>query len=194
MIVDGYHGTTRDRAESIIQTSMRESQRDGLWLGTGRYFFQDARSLALHWASKEIRRLNLTNPPAVVHARIDLSHCIDLADNIFWTRVKEVYEDIAEGLTSRGIIQLGFEANLRALTADEQTRLGRNVVDAQVMTAARQSIVRDYRTLGVELTAIRAAFAEGQPVHPTSWLFDESNIMICVIDPTALVSPLTILE
>lgn len=192
MVVDGYHGTTRGRAENIVRTDMRESQRKGLWLGLGRYFFQDAKYLALNWANKEIRRQGLSEAPAVVHARIDLSHCIDLVDNIFWNRVKEVYEDMRDHLSTSGVTQLGFEANLRPLSPDERRILGRNLVDAEVMTAARQSIVQDYRARGVEITAVRAAFAEGSPAHPTSWLFDESNVMLCVIDPHALVSPLTI--
>jgi hypothetical protein len=190
MEVDGYHGTTLDRANDIVAKGMRQSERKGLWLGIGRYFFQDGPSLALHWAKKEIVRQHLSDTPAVVHVRIDLSRCIDLTDNVYWPRVTRIHIRMQDQLSQQGIQQLGFGANLRDLSAEETRKLGYNRVDSLVMTAARESIAADYKDqFGIDITTVRGAFAEGKPVFPTSWMFDESNVTISVIDPEALRSP-----
>jgi hypothetical protein len=194
MIVDGFHGTTESAVQKIIDTGMREGRRQGLWLGPGRYFFQDARSLALEWARKVIRWKGLleSEPLAVVHARIDLTGCLDLVDNIYWNDIREIYHALKDDLASKRITQLGFDANFEVLSKEEERKLGRNLVDGRVMTVTQEIFAQYFMARNKALTTIRAAFAEGKPIHPTSWLFDGSNIMICVIDPVAFAAPLAI--
>ncbi len=46
--------------------------------------------------------------------------------------------------------------------------------------------VEDARKRGVPVRVVRAAFVEGEPSHPTSYLFDRAHVQIAVRDRTLI--------
>jgi len=62
--VIGYHGTSRQAAESILTEDFRPGEETWDWLGHGAYFWQD---LGSFWNQPEIAR------PAPIHLGVVLS-------------------------------------------------------------------------------------------------------------------------
>jgi hypothetical protein len=118
--VVGYHGTTKSNANGIQETGFRISQRAGLWLGFGRYFFQDAPIHAFRWAQDmaEKETGNRGNA-AVLFTEIDLRKCIDLTDRTHWTEIRSVWENEVK---DTGISQLGIDVLLTRLAMTEAER------------------------------------------------------------------------
>jgi hypothetical protein len=76
--VFGYHGTSREKANTILSEGFRVSDNDYDWLGEGVYFFQDAPYRAMQWATQQHPQ-----HPAVIRATIQLDNCIDLISSGF---------------------------------------------------------------------------------------------------------------
>lgn len=195
IIALGYHGTTRIAAEQILQTEFRESRRDDLWLGYGRYFFQDAPIHALRWGRYFAKkRTGSADDAAVLYAEIDLSGCIDLIDRMYWPTIGAIWEN---EVRHSSLAQVGMETLLQKLqmsdedkanlSEEDRNALGQNYVDCRIMNIFIQRM-RDKSVLrsGFEYTSVRAAFTEGQPVHPTSWLWTRSCVIISVLEPRAI--------
>lgn len=189
----GYHGTTRESADSILRGNFRDpadyKPRYGLWLGRGSYIFQDAPHRAYSWAE----RWKTSSTPAVVTCEVDLSDCIDLLDEVFWPRLVRVWEEDGEAirqtaapiLQKRGLSdQISIVEHLfkTAIAEPPHAWLGYNVVDSILF----ERFVDRLRTEGVTVRVARMAVAEGTPVHPRSWFWDGSSVMICVKDPSAV--------
>ena len=76
ILVYGYHGTSRSRAERVIADGFQPSTNGYDWLDTGVYFWQDAPNHALNWARKMYRQ-----EPVVINSRLRLEiTCLDLLD------------------------------------------------------------------------------------------------------------------
>ena len=175
MIVRAYHGTTvsmasRIRQEGFLDRRIRPRPR---WLGPGLYFYQEAKLHAIKWAQYLAAKRG--EGIAIVTADIDLSDAIDLLDSTHWDDVRR----IIAGITPPAKNQLGPEALFRYLSKTEKESLYHNHEDDHYFTHIRQAYIAD----GQKVTAIRAAFIEGSPIHPRSWLFDLSHVQICVKKP-----------
>jgi hypothetical protein len=90
--VFGYHGTSREKANTILSEGFRISDNDYDWLGEGVYFFQDALYRAMQWATQQHPQ-----HPAVIRAIIQLDNCIDLLDIKWFPPLKIVYNSFREG-------------------------------------------------------------------------------------------------
>jgi hypothetical protein len=90
--VFGYHGTSREKANTILSEGFRISDNDYDWLGEGVYFFQDAPYRAMQWATQQHPQ-----HPAVIRAVIQLDNCIDLLDIKWFPPLKIVYNSFREG-------------------------------------------------------------------------------------------------
>lgn len=193
-VVVGYHGTTNVRADEIQRTEFRMSRRTGLWLGYGRYFFQDGPIHAMRWAQYMARKETGDAANAVVLcAEVGLHECIDLTDRRYWSAIHGLwYQEIKDS----GLSQLGVDALLdrlsmtpmerAALTDDERNALGRNYVDCEVMNLFIQRMKDAMRARGYDYTTVRAAFIEGRPVYENSWLWNRSSVVVSVLEPRAL--------
>jgi hypothetical protein len=185
VIVNGYHGTTRKRAEDIAAHGFTRFQRSGLWLGFGRYFFQDGHNHARRWANFVSQKRQIhgqVDPPVVVHADLDLGNCLDLTDCAYWPLIEGIWDREGANICN-GRDQLGVEALLRTRSAKEDELLGVNVVDCELMNIVIQFLNDHKLTQSSNITSVRCAFIEGRAVHQTSWLFDEAHISVSMAEP-----------
>lgn len=72
-----FHGTLKNKKDSIIQNGYTCSDRSDNYLGTGVYFY-DEENLALTWAQKKARYYS--NSPVVFEATVDYKRVLDLTD------------------------------------------------------------------------------------------------------------------
>jgi hypothetical protein len=176
MHVTAYHGTTTSAATSIRSRGFEDHSKRPRWLGPGVYFYQDAPTSALRWA--KILAALRGEKPIVIEAQIDLTDALDLLDIRHWDNVKRIIS--GTGAPERN--QIGPEALFRFLNDDEADRLYHNYEDHHFFS----HVTKAYVEHGAKVTAIRAAFPEGSPIHPRSWLFDLSHVQICVKNPAII--------
>lgn len=192
--VVSYHGTTNVRADEIERTEFRMSRRPGLWLGYGRYFFQDGPIHAIRWGQYMARKETGDVANAVVlSAEIDLQECIDLTDRRYWSAIRSLWRNEVK---DSGLSQLGINVLLdrlsmtdgeRAeLSEEDKSALGRNYVDCEVMNSFIQRMKDKMRSRGFDYTTVRAAFIEGRPVYDDSWLWNRSSVVVSVLEPRAM--------
>jgi hypothetical protein len=162
----GYHGTSVEAAERILSSGFEISRNEYDWLGDGAYFFQDAPLRAWEWARKRFG-----DDAAVVGAEIDLTGCIDLVDVRWQTHISRAYKRYREMLESRDELLPGQTAGAH--------RLDRHVINYLA------DLLVDER---VEVTSVRAAFSEGEPLFPDSALLDRSHVQIAVRAARAILS------
>jgi hypothetical protein len=156
----GYHGTSVERAERILAHGFEISRNDYDWLGDGAYFFQDAPARAAEWARQRFGR-----NAAVVGAEIDLDGCLDLLD-IAWERfLLDAHREYLDRLE-----RAGMPAPRQTLGAH---RLDRHVINYVAGTQAPDGYV---------VRSVRAAFAEGDPIYPSSALLNRTHVQIAVRD------------
>jgi hypothetical protein len=171
--VNGYHGTSRRRAENILAAGFRPSTNGYDWLGTGVYFWQDAPNHALHWAQQ-----NHPTEPAVIKSRLRIDNtCLDLLDmsgmnnSNFWTNsyngFTEMYQKGGQNLPTQNP------------TIPGKRRLDCAFFDYFINTFAKQSIIYGAsKTIG----SVRSAFVEGNPIFPGSAVYDQTHVQISIIN------------
>jgi hypothetical protein len=157
--VRGFHGTIPASAESIIENGFKLSRNEYDWLGDGVYFFQDAPQRALEWAAKH------HGSAEAVGALIRLDGCLDLLDIRWFRALNEIYNSFLDQINRAG--------SILPLQTSGAHRLDRAVINYAVGVLAGQ---------GVNIRAVRAAFAEGAPAFPGSALFDRAHVQIAVRD------------
>ena len=158
--VKGFHGTSKQAANLIIQSGFRVSQNPYDWLGDGVYFFQDGLQHARGWAHEHHGR-----NAAVIGAEILLDDCIDLLD-MRWTRMMPiVYDQFLRNAKSLGLI-------LPTQTTGAH-RLDREVINYAVGVLQEQ---------GIAIRSVRASFWEGRPIYPDSAFYELGHIQIAVRD------------
>lgn len=193
VVIKGYHGTTRDRAERIMAGGVWLESTNGYdWLGPGVYFYQDA-PLRAHWtaqraAIKEARgdRSAVLAEPVVIEADIHLGNCLDLSelgDNLF---VKTAYDYlVAAGVTLRTQKAPGLQRKPRS-----SLHLGRapwfsgalhpsvlHNLDDQIMQWTFELFEE---ALSVPIDSVRCPFIDGRPFYKSSWYFETAQISINV--------------
>ncbi|MFB2878756.1 hypothetical protein [Floridanema aerugineum] len=159
--VYGYHGTSAEAAEGIIQQGFNVSSNDYDWLGTGVYFFQDAPVRAWEWANQQ----HPTNP-AVIRSTIRLEDCIDLVDISWSSQIAAAYN-------------LYLSKCQEANQPLPRQTAGAHRLDCAVINYAVSYFEEQSRKM---VRAIRAVFLEGSPIFPGSYLYDRAHIQIAVRD------------
>jgi hypothetical protein len=164
--LNGYHGTSRSRAETILTEGFRPSTNGYDWLGTGVYFWQDAPNHARYWA-----RQNYPQEPVVIKSRLRLdSTCIDLLDMPhidnpnFWA---DSYNEFLGMYRRAG----------RSLPTQNPDIPGKRYLDCSFLDYLINSVF-GFDPRG----AIRSAFIEGERIFPNSAIFDRSHVQISIID------------
>lgn len=168
------HGTSLDRWQSIRTEGFKSTTRRASWLGFGSYFFVDGPVRSGRWAEQVAKRHD--SKPVVITAEIDLSDSINLLDIEYWDLVREAYADVPEELSQVGPSHLYDPAFI------DHEKVGFNYRDC----AAMNIFIGSLTTIGQQFRSIVAAFPEGKPLAPDSWLFDEACVMINVVDPSAI--------
>lgn len=93
LTLNGYHGTSAERASVILSSGFIDSSGTGSWFGLGVYFFQtyhalcDGHSEALQWA-QNVKRYS---DPVVIKAIISSGDYIDLLED---AEQKEAYQKL----------------------------------------------------------------------------------------------------
>jgi hypothetical protein len=166
--VNGYHGTSRSRAEKIIAEGFQPSTNGYDWLGAGVYFWQDAPNHALYWA----RKLH-PKEPVVIKSRLRLdSTCLDLLDMMdidnpdFWTD------------SYNGFIQMCQRTGKTLPSQDPDSK--RRDLDCAFFDYIRTAFEQDSDSESIGL--IRSAFVEGKMIFPGSAICDKTHVQISVIN------------
>jgi hypothetical protein len=159
--VHGYHGTTKQAAESILRDGFKVSRNEYDWLGDGVYFFQDAPLRAWEWANTHCGA-----DAAVIGSVIRLEDCMDFLDIQWATALSEIYDSFLTFFKRTGMAL--------PIQSTGAHRLDRAVINYAigVLEEERKMLVR----------CVRAAFMEGGPVYPNSALFDRAHVQIAVRD------------
>lgn len=162
--VYGYHGTSQEKAQEIIDQGFNLSTNDYDWLGTGVYFFQDAPMRALAWASERY-----PDSPAVIRSELVLESCIDLLDIAWNPIIRETY---------RMFILEYQKANI-PLPSQNPQRSKAHRLDCAFFNYIMEKILASQ---DVAIGSIRAVFNEGDRIYPNSAIFDRSHIQILIRD------------
>ena len=173
--VYGYHGTSRDKAQEIIERGFDFSTNDYDWLGTGVYFFQDAPVRALAWA-----RERYPDDPAVVKSELRLENCIDLLDVGWYPIIRETYSMFVEEYR---------KANIPLPRQDPQKSKAHRL-DCAFFNYIVEKV---FASRNVTIDSIRAVFNEGDRIYPSSAIFDRSHIQILIRD-LSLIKKLDLIE
>ncbi len=176
--IHGYHGTTRDRVESIENEGFKHSRGEDLWLGEGVYFWQNAPERAWERATRLARER--LKDPVVFGAKIRFefgaprksTQYVDLLDIVWEDKVVDAYEKLREDHE-----QLGLP--LPPQTPDQHG------IDHHII----ERLVRDHEAQGIKINAVRATFhQEGGPIYvyegrgerEESALYTRSQVQIAV--------------
>lgn len=175
----GYHATTSDRVNSILTNNFVPTRRKASWLGWGSYFFFEAPNHAANWAleaaARRSRSLGYTVEGVIFKVAIDLANAINLLDGDYWPLLKTAYTNVPADIRQVGP---GF----RYLGGDIPPEVGWNYRDCMAVNAFVEALEQE----GIPCDVIVAAFAEGEPLDPTSWLFDRSSVIISVRNSSAV--------
>ena len=174
MFIECFHGTSQDRASSILENGFLASNRDGLWIGPGRYFFQEAPGHAIDWA--RFKGDMKGQAPAVFKAKVTLNGCLDLLDNGHWEGMKALYE-MSQTKAPRA------QPSLLEYLRDTDKAIIRHYDDDWLIRLYIKSLQR----LGRKVWSVRCSIPEGNPVFENSWLLDKSCVMVNVLEPDAIV-------
>ena len=164
--IAGFHGTTKQAAELILNGNFIPSRNRYDWLGDGVYFFQDAPMRAWDWA-----RENHGSEAAVVGAELLLVDCIDMLDTAWTNVMTRAYDRFLEYHK-----RAGFDFPTQTQGAH---RLDREVVNYTIGVLAER---------GMTIRCVRASFEEGRPVYPDSAFYDRSHVQIAIRDVDACVT------
>jgi hypothetical protein len=159
--VTGYHGTSQEKAEAILNEGYHLSQNPYDWLGHGVYFFQDgperASQFAENWEDEESNTV-------VLKSTIDLDGegtCIDFLD-VKWNNAMQVaYERFRS----------------KAESALPEQDFYRRELDCTVLNHACEEV---FPRRGIQISSIRAPFDEGEPIYDGSQILDLSHVQIAV--------------
>ncbi len=172
----GYHVTTQENADGIVERGFRSSDNWYDWLGKGIYFFQDTKEYARYWAMNE-RKEGLIANPAVIGADIDYERFLDLLEYRHLRKLK----DFCDELEKTTNIDYG-KAKAAQRQHDATWKPRAHPLDCFVINEAAIAA----EEAGEPIRAVRSVFFEGDPLYSNSHLFDRQHIQIAVRDPNLI--------
>lgn len=127
-IVKGYHGTSKENAESIVATKFRPSQEGDEFLGTGVYFFIDGLCCPVT-AGKRWAAVKHSPSPRVVTADIQLagSNVLDLRNTEHIRKFNELKELFFEKLQKEDALLLTFPQKRKKW--DDKCKIANFIID-----------------------------------------------------------------
>jgi hypothetical protein len=173
----GYHGCDVATAERIFagKDSIRTSQNDYDWLGSGAYFWEGDPERAMLWARERVKRKKF-QIAAVVGAVIDLGNCLNLSTQ--------------EGV---GLLKIAYDSYCQIREEDGEP-LAANKNPAQI--GGRDRLLRRLDNAVIErlhviatlsgddafepFDTVRGMFREGPPVYPGAGFWEKTHVQIAV--------------
>lgn len=175
--VIAHHGTTDDRLQSILTNGFKPTKRDASWLGFGIYFTYRAPLKAKEYAIQAASRPSRNGErPVIIEARVDLSNMLNLLDSNIWPLVKLAYQQV-----DSSIVQVGPGYRFDPEFTDTD-KVGWNRRDCEAMNILVGMLEKENK----QVDSIIAAFSEGEPMDESSWLYDQSAVILNVLNPTRI--------
>jgi hypothetical protein len=165
-----YHGCDEALANRVLQTgeTLKVSENDYDWLGSGIYFWEFGPDRAMAWAEELHRRFpKRVTKPAVLGAVIQLGSCFDLLDTQHTSMLKRAHENY-------------LQAALRPLPVNKGLM---HRLDCAVINYSLPWIEQLWN---FQFQTVRGVFQEGQPVFAGSDIREKSHIQIAVRDPSCI--------
>lgn len=154
-----YHGTTSERAQSILQKGFIPSSKNVEWLGSGIYFFQYAID-AKWWANLQIgKRAAKKHQPKVIKAEIAYSEeqLLNLDD-------AEQLKDLSD-----------FYRKVIRITEDEKNLQMRfPTIDKKIWCAACNT----YRRFHPDIVVTKYTFSKAR----CGYIYHQNQLQICISD------------
>ena len=199
-VVVAYHGCDQSGANEVIQEgkSLKYSENNYDWLGTGIYFWEGSDDHARQWAEHGAQGVK---SPAVVGAFIKLGNCLDLLDTEQLRRVKTTYdllkteleilgEPLPENTSTRYGISFNRKLDCRVINYLHQlnkrsilTDLGLDSDD----TLSSGTITRRVRNHPSWFDSVRGMFPEGKPLYSGAGFRKENHIQLCIRNPNCII-------
>lgn len=178
-LIIGFHGTTKDRAEEYLSSSLsfHPSTNDYDWLGNGMYFWENNLARAEQWAQDAAKRKGADAEPAVIGAIIDLGYCLDLTDS----------ESLEELRTGYDALTRSFEKEGKTLPVNSHggspTDLLVRKLDCAVINALhglhKESSMPAY-------DSVRGVFWEGEDLYEGAGFKAKNHIQIAIVNPNCI--------
>ena len=178
----GYHGCDRDVGEAVLtgKTTLRPSENDWDWLGTGIYFSENSARRAQEWAAYAAANPQFfptqVKKPFVVGAVIDLGNCLDLLEAESIRLVKETHDELQHLLTT---LDTPMPVNAGAHPDRVIRRLDCAVINYLHNTRSEKG--------QAAFDSVRAAFMEGEPLYPEAGFRARTHIQLCVRRETQII-------
>lgn len=126
-------------------------------------------------ALRRSRQLGRVVDGALFKVKIDLTNAINLLDAEYWPLLKLAYANVPDDVTQVGP---GF----RYMYGPPPREVGWNYRDC----IAVNSFIEALEDENIRCDVIVAAFSEGEPIDPTSWLFDKASVIVSVRNSAAI--------
>ena len=165
-----YHGCDEALADRVLRTgeTLKVSENDYDWLGSGIYFWEFGPDRAMAWAEELHRRFpKRVAKPAVLGAVIQLGSCFDLLDTRHTAVLKLAHENYLQAAPRPLPVNKGLMHRL----------------DCAVINYGLPWIEKLWNS---EFQTVRGVFQEGQPVFAGSDIREKSHIQIAVRDPSCI--------
>ena len=178
----GYHGCDRTIGEEVLagRASLKFSENDYDWLGSGIYFWENSARRALDWAkfardNPQLTRARIRDP-FVVGAIIDLGFCLDLLEAESIAVVAKGYQRMRESYEAAGAQML------------ENKKIGGDLVIRRLDCAVINYIQVAREQEGEPaFDSVRAPFIEGNPLYENAGFHERTHIQICVRKPERII-------
>lgn len=198
MITKIYHGTFEKYADLIeAQGRFKCSNTGNDWLGAGAYFFEGSPLKALSWTrTRPVPDESDLGKPVVIEAEIDTKNILDLvkAEDLFVTKdtLSTFESNFLQASGQKNPVLRDHSGERFRLFSDvplhnSQDEGDRNIGDQYIFPnpddddLLKMTVILVEKYERREIDCVRAPFWEGQQLREGSYLFDHTNIQICIM-------------
>ncbi len=177
----GYHGTSMESAQRILDLGFTPSRNSYDWLGKGVYFWQDAPYRAWNWAGEYCGKKG--GDPAVIRSQIrirrdEFMDLLDYSQDPNWANYLSRTHQYLQTKTS-------------SLLPPNKKAIGYHALDRLVVDTLVEDILKP---IDISIIAVRACFQEGKEIYPESAIYNKSHIQVAVRDTSSIVESILLIE
>lgn len=177
----GYHGCDAGIAERIFggNDTIRQSNNDYDWLGSGSYFWEGDPERAMTWAKKQAK-LGKIKKAAVVGAVIDLGNCLNLSTQEGVALLKDAFDSY---IKIRKVNGEPLAVNKDPASHGNGDKLMRRLDNAVIERL--HSIIAEQKI--DQFDTVRSMFREGAPVYPGAGFWQKTHVQIAVRNTNSII-------